>query len=359
MAFDFATAGERMQALDVEEPGLPRGQALEVLVADMLGSVPGVRVAERNVLACSGVEELDLLLANRAVDDGLIGFTYDLLVECKTQKAAINSHTVGWFAQQLRRRSVEWGLLVSLKHITGDRTTVTAAHREIERSAVEGQRILVLMGDELRGLSSAGHLVALLQRKRDAMVGGYGTFIASASQLSELNPNRGLGVLRGWEAMQRAVLNMRRRQLKDVLDAATAMEDLLPDMAVALAEQRLAKLAAEVCLHTDDPDYDPMWRTAYSKLEEAAAAIVHILEPTPRTEEQHRAVQFQIEGAAPQRLRAHAGSRLWGLLMDYYLEEARRPDSYVRESTAHAMLALAVEELMAIDDIEPPDAYME
>ncbi len=45
--------------------------------------------------------------------------------------------------------------------------------------------------------------------------------------------------------------------------------------------------------------------------------------------------------------------------MDYYLGEASRPDSHARESAAHAMLALAVDELMAIGDIEPPDAYME
>lgn len=215
------------------------------------------------------------------------------------------------------------------------------------------------MGQELRGLHSAGHLVALLQRKRDAMVGGYGTFIASASQLSELNPDRGLPVLRGREAMQRAVTNMRRRQLKDVLDAATAMEDLAPDMAVALAEQRLAELAAEVRLHINDPDYDPMWRMAYSELEEAAAAIVHILEPTPRTEEQHRAVRFEVEVAAPQRLRVHAGSRLWGLLMDYSSRKPVGPTRTRARARRTAMLALAVDELMAIDDIEPPDAYME
>jgi hypothetical protein len=41
------------------------------------------------------------------------------------------------------------------------------------------------------GHASAAHLVALLQRKRHAMVGGFSVWIASAAELRELNPERG------------------------------------------------------------------------------------------------------------------------------------------------------------------------
>jgi hypothetical protein len=114
-----------------------------------------------------GVEELDLLLANRGVDDGLCGFSYDVPVECKTPEHPVDSQAVQRLAGLLRRCHAGWGILVSLSGITGDRSTLTSGHREVVRAAHEGQHSLVLAGSEMRGLRSAAHLVALLQRKRD------------------------------------------------------------------------------------------------------------------------------------------------------------------------------------------------
>jgi hypothetical protein len=298
------------------------------------------------------------MFVNKGVDDGLIGFSYDVLVECKTQGSAVNSHTIGWFAQQLRRRGIDWGILVALSGITGDPINVTAAHREVERSAVEGQRILVLTASEIRGLRSAAHLVALLQFKREAAVGAYGAKIASAEELLELNPDRRVRVpRRGWMAMEEAILRMRRQALGELLDAAAAMPDLTPAQAIGLAESRLAELSGEARQHEDDPDHDPMWLVARSMLVHSAAALVHILDPTPRTEEERRHVGFETEVSAPQRLRAHPGARLWELLTDFYLDETRRPETHARAAAVYALLTMAVDELIAIDDIEPPDAW--
>jgi hypothetical protein len=117
-----------------------------------------------------------------------------VLVECKTQGDAVGSQAIGWFAQQLRRRHADWGILVALSGITGDETAITAARREVERSAIEGQRILVLTAPEIRGFRSAAHLVALLQRKRDAMIGGYHVWTASAADCVSSIPNAAPGV---------------------------------------------------------------------------------------------------------------------------------------------------------------------
>ena len=352
MDFDFDTLFERMDEIERSPAGHVRGHALEQLVADIADSLPGVRVGGRNVLAASRVEEVDLALINQGVDDGLVGFSHDVLVECKTQRDAVGSQAIGWFAQQLRRRHADWGILVSLSGVTGDEAAITAARREVERSAIEGQRILVLTGSEIRGIRSAAHAIALLQRKREAMVGGFHVWIASAPELRELNPDRGS---RGWDVMRRAVRRERRRRLDALLDTGAALADLAPSEAIARAQSRLAELSAEGKLHRFDADYDPMWDNARSMLISAAAALVQVLDPTPRTDERRRYVRFEIESSAPQRLRAHPGGRLWDLLVGYYLDEMRRSESYARESAVYAVLAMCLDELMAIDDIEPPD----
>jgi len=47
--------------------------------------IPGLSVCDREVLAASGDEEIDVLAINRGDDDGLHGFPHDVLIECKSQ----------------------------------------------------------------------------------------------------------------------------------------------------------------------------------------------------------------------------------------------------------------------------------
>jgi hypothetical protein len=358
MAFDFADIGDRMDDVNSAPAGNERGRALERLAADALSRLPGVSVVARNVLAASGVEEVDLLLANQAVDNGLAGMGFDVLVECKSQAGPVDARTIGWFAQQLRRRRAEWGILVLLSYVTGDRNSLTAGHREIERASVEGQNIIVLTGAEMRALRSAEHLIALLQRKRAALVSGYRTFIASPTQVRDLIPEGDRFGNRGWEAMRRAVRNERRRRVGDLIDAGLQLPVLDRAAALQRVNESFAALEADAALHADS-DYDPMWLTNHQLLVAASAAVVQLFEPLPRTEEERRSIRFAVENSAPQQLRTHPGERLWRLLMEYYLDEARGAGSYARGKAAEAMLTLALDALLAIEDIEPPDAYDE
>lgn len=358
MAFDFADIGDRLDDVDAALAGNERGRALERLAADALSTVPGVSVVARNVLAASGVEEVDLLLTNQAVDNGLAGMGFDVLVECKSQAGPVDARTIGWFAQQLRRRRTEWGILLLLSYVTGDRNSLTSGHREIERSSVEGQNIIVLTGAEMRALTSTEHLVALLQRKRAALISGFSTWIGSPTQVQDLIPGSGRFANRGWEAMRRAIRNERRRRLDELIGAGLQLPVLDRTAALQRVEQSLAALDADAALHADS-DYDPMWLTNHQLLVAASAAIVQLFEPLPRTEEGRRSIRFAAENSAPQQLRTHPGDRLWRLLMEYYLDEARGEGSYARGKAAEAMLTLALDALLAIEDIEPPDAYDE
>jgi hypothetical protein len=48
---------------------------------------------------------------------------------------------------------------------------------------------------------------------------------------------------------------------------------------------------------------------------------------------------------------------LWDLLTAFYLRQAKAGDRYTRARSATAVAALAVDEIIAINDIDPRDAY--
>jgi hypothetical protein len=353
MAFDFSTINDRIDAICAAE-GTERGRGLEQLVSDVLSSIPGVEVPERNVLPPSGVEEVDLLVTNQGPEHGLQGFEHDLLCECKSSIVRVNSHMVGWFAQQLRRRHMRWGMLVSLAGISGDADTVRHAQREIERSAQDGQQILILVEHELRGLRSVEHLIALLQAKRDKMRAGARAWVAADADLAELDPTAGNGRqgLRGWDAFRAAVLSMEHERLDEVLAAARGEEDATGRPVLEVVRERFAALDAEAARHSGDPDHDPMWLHTRALVVDAGAAAARLI-GLPQTEEALRVTRFEINGG-PKALRAYPSSRLWTLLTNYYVEEAAG-NHFDRERAAYALLTMVVEAMMGIDDIDPPD----
>ena len=86
VVFDFSTLPDRMQRIDTSPVGNRRGKALEQLVSDMFSALPGVEVADRNVVSGSGEAEFDVLLVNERREDGVPGFDRDVLIECKSSR---------------------------------------------------------------------------------------------------------------------------------------------------------------------------------------------------------------------------------------------------------------------------------
>jgi hypothetical protein len=73
--------------------------------------------------------------------------------------------------------------------------------------------------------------------------------------------------------------------------------------------------------------------------------------------ENQRIIKYEVDNSAsPRPLRASPGSELWTLLTDYHLRQARRRDWQRRESGL-AVAAMAIDAMIAIDDIDPADVY--
>ncbi len=216
MSFDFTTMPDRLDELDQVSDGNLRGKGLEILVTEMLSELPGVSVTDRNVLSAHGEAELDLLVLNAAHEDGLPGFERDLIVECKSSRSSLGAAGVTHFATQVERRKLRWSVIVSLAGLTGDGRDARAAHHEVSRYAEKGHGILLLVAHELRGIRSADHLATVLERKRQKLIYSLRAEIFPDSTLRELDPDKGLHLIRGWVGIENATRQARGRDTADL-----------------------------------------------------------------------------------------------------------------------------------------------
>ncbi len=339
--------------------GNERGKALEQLVSDMFAALPGVEVADRNVLAGSGEAELDILLANAQREDGLPAFGRDVLIECKSSDDPLGSAGVTHFLSQVSRRHVPWSIIVSLTGLTGDEHDARAAHHEIGRAAEAGTRVVLLVEHELAGIRSSEHLAAVVEQKRRKLVGKLRAVTLTEHEVRDLDPNRdGVRFIRGVAGIEQAVRAAREEALGLVFERAVALPELGETVAkLERAADALKGLDAEMEDRKENPDEDPMWRRVHDRVLAIGAAFASLLDEDLRSPENRRIVAFEVRTSAPQHLDAHAGSELWELLADYHLRQVSQLEGHARRRSALAMLAMAVEEIMAIDDIDPRDAY--
>lgn len=166
---------QRIQALlaECDDRGATnavRGRALETLVAELFGAIPGVTVAARNSVDVFESQEIDVGVSNDAVPGGLEGFERLIFVECKNWNKPVGSLEVAWLDTKLRLRGVDFGVLVALRSITGKSHALTSA-QFILASALPFKRfIVVLTRADIQALRQPKDLVALLQEKRLRLV---------------------------------------------------------------------------------------------------------------------------------------------------------------------------------------------
>jgi hypothetical protein len=227
VTFDFSTADERLATVLECPAGIPRGKALEDLVADMFAAVPGISIADRNVLSGQGDAELDLLLANAPTDGGLDAFGRDILVECKSSQDPLSSRDLNHFATQAKLRDLRWSIVVSLAGLTGDEEDLRAAQQVVRDNATSRCGILLIVEHELRAIRSAAHLVNVVERKRQKMVSRMRAETFSVSELRALDPDR--GIRRG--GIQAAVRRLRRTQSETSSSAPLSSRASTPTLA--------------------------------------------------------------------------------------------------------------------------------
>lgn len=359
MAFDFSTIGARLDALDTLTAGARRGSGLEDLVVEVFESLPGVRVAERNVLAGFGEAELDSIWINGAPEQGLIGFGRDVLMECKSSAEPLNSTGVAHFASQAERRRVQWSLIVALNGITGDLETSRNAQLEIRRYAEGGTWVMVLVADELREVRSADHVAAVIAAKRNRQFGKMTAATLTAQEIAQLDPDRGqISFSRGREGLERAIREEEDRVVNEILDAAATLPDVTDDpAAVERAAESLQALAARYGEWNEDQAEDPLMYIVRGFVLDVGAAFARLLPEDTIDDEWRRIVRFEIRNQAPRRLGAHAGHELWDLLSGYYVRQVKTFKNHDRRTAVLAILALVLEEIVAIDNIDPADVF--
>jgi Restriction endonuclease len=157
---------------DIRRPGQSaarhrqqKGRALEDVVCDLLGRVPGVEVAKRNVLNVAGTEEVDILFWNRRLAEGFYHLETPFLVECKNWDTPVPAREIVNFSHLMEMRACRDGILVAATGIAGTPGTLTEAYFEISAALAKGRRILVINRADILSFRHTDEIVELLKLK--------------------------------------------------------------------------------------------------------------------------------------------------------------------------------------------------
>ncbi len=156
---------EGLERVETAVEANDKGHALEQFFCDLFPLLPGVEIAERNVLNAFDTEEVDVALWNSRHRQGLYFLPHLLLVECKNWSKPCGSQEVSYFVSRLRQRGCDHGIFFAVNGITGVAEDLTRAHFEVASALAAGIRILVLTPTDIVDLTATGELVNLLKRK--------------------------------------------------------------------------------------------------------------------------------------------------------------------------------------------------
>jgi len=129
----------------------------------VIGAIPGIEVFKRNELNVFDTEEVDVAFWNGQAADGLHFLPNVLLVECKNWSRSVGSQEVSYFAERLRHRGCDHGILVAANGITGCPEELSRAHYEVAMALASGQRILVLTRSDLEAARTTAAIVQKLK----------------------------------------------------------------------------------------------------------------------------------------------------------------------------------------------------
>jgi hypothetical protein len=366
MTDTFPNMPARLERVEGLPAGNKRGKALERLVSEMLAAVPGVTIAASNVIPGTGQAEFDIVLTNKTPPDGLDGldgFGRDVLVECKSSDAPLGSRDVTHFLNQARTRHSDWSILVSLAGITGDGDDVAAANSVVHDFANRDNVHIVLISRvELAAIRSANHFANVLVTKRSQAWLDLRAAILPIDHIAALDPDPphggGVKVERGLEAFRRAVRRMHDERLIEVLDRADELAaDATDETLRENVKHALDLLERENLKRGSEEDPDPFFRDVRARIVDVGAAFANLLDDELIDKSRRRELLFDVRETAPQRLRAHSATELWDLMSDYRFRKVSQTNGWERYSHVTAMLAMVVEEMLAIDDIDPADIY--
>ncbi len=327
-----------------------KGRVLEGAIRYAFEQIPGVTCSMQDQRGAFETEEIDLLFANVAHEDGLARFETEILVEAKNWSTPVGAMEISWFATKMRRRNRHVGVLVATRGITGDPVRLTAARQQVMLALSEGQEVLVINREELEAVSTGERLAQLLHKKRDHLISGQDIYEAEPAEL-RLPSGR---LRRGTEAFHAMLRSERLRRIEEAQGRLTE----LPDGEAAPAEALRAALAVVEPLATarrEDRELDPRWEDVREALMSAAALCVAWLGGMGI--KSANAIYSNVAMTGLDRLRPSIGSRLWGALTGYYVEElGRESPELPRETLLFGLTGILIEEIWSLDEYWPePD----
>jgi hypothetical protein len=142
-----------------------KGRALEDFFCYLFPLVPGIEIAERNVLNAFQTEEVDVALWNAGHARGFYFLPHMLLVECKNWSNPCGSAEVAYFVHRLQHRGCDHGILFAANGVTDIPQDLTRAHFELATPLMAGIRVVVLTPADIRDLRDTRDLVDLFKRK--------------------------------------------------------------------------------------------------------------------------------------------------------------------------------------------------
>ncbi len=142
-----------------------KGDAFEELFCYLFGKIPGITHIERNELSIFSSEEIDAAAWNEQDPRGLKSLNAPIPIECKSSMHPISSTDLDRFISKIRRRRLDFGILVAAAGISGNVNKRTGAHDVVSGALQEGIRVIVLTRDELLTLTSSEELVQLIKIK--------------------------------------------------------------------------------------------------------------------------------------------------------------------------------------------------
>jgi hypothetical protein len=329
-----------------------KGRALETAIRYAFEQIPGLTCSMQDQRGAFETEEIDLLFANVAHEDGLARFETEILVEAKNWSKPVGAMEISWFATKMRRRNRHVGVLVATRGISGDPVRLTAARQQVMLALSEGQEVLVITRKELEAVSTGERLAQLIHKKRDHLVSRQDIYEAEPAELRVPS-----GQLRRGTGAFHAIL--RSERLRRIEEARGRLTEL-PDGETAPADALQTALATVEALATarrKDRELDPRWENVREALMSAAAICVAWLGGLGIKEA--NAIYSNVAMTGLDRLRPSIGSRLWGALSGYYVEELERESPELpRETLLFGLTGILIEEVWGIDEYWPePDEY--
>lgn len=347
-----------LEATDTADTMKARGNLLEELASHILGSIPGVKVTDHDVLNVHRSQEVDIMLFNEQLPDGLAVFEAFIYVECKNSKEPVSSAEVSYFAYKLKSRSSSLGILVARFGITGDKDDLTAAQHIISQELRDGRQIVVITEKDLAALASPEDVVDLLIRRRSSLLATCG-FVQDDGWRKELPEDvededvAGEPVddpAAGEDGDGGTAIRREREQLvTEMLALAPALPDDPRDANGLLLDRsnEVSGLVGENSVASEKLEHGRATLDSILKLGGAATAF---LGRNGGWEQKPVDIVSSMESCAPNIHHVQLSSSLYGDILSYYTLETLNQEDLDGRVAALALVSLMVDSHAKVED---------